>query len=85
VLGVCAGIVALMVIFLAIVTYTASSREVDAGATLFMRQVALIVFGLSGVPAVASILFFVRYGRVRRAFNHALQQFQDEHRAGSIT
>ena len=79
VLGVCAAIVALMVIFAAIVVYTISSREVDAGAAPFMREVAFVVSVLSLVPLVASILFFVRYQRTQRAFNLALEQFQDEH------
>ena len=78
VLGVCAAIVALMVIFVAIYAYTVSSRQVDAAAALFMRHVALVVSVLSLVPVVASILFFVRYQRTQKAFNLGLQRFQDE-------
>ena len=78
VLGVCAAIVALMVIFFAIFANTASSREVDAAAALFLRYVAVVLLVLSLAPLVASILFFVRYQRTQKAFNLGLQQFQDE-------
>ena len=78
ILGVCAAIVALMVIFVAIVAYTVSLRAVDAGAALFMRHVALVVSALSFVPVVASILFFIRYERTQKAFNLALQRFHDK-------
>jgi len=78
VLGVCAAIVALMVIFFAIFANTASSREVDAASALFLRYVAVVLLVLSLAPFVASILFFVRYRRTQKAFNLGLQQFQDE-------
>jgi hypothetical protein len=43
---------------------------------------ALALSVLALVPLVASILFFVRYGRSRTAFNLAVQRFQAEHNAG---
>jgi hypothetical protein len=85
VLGVCAAIVALMVIFVAIFAYTVSSRQVDAAAALFMRHVALVMSVLSLVPVVASILFFVRYQRTQKAFNLGLQRFEDERNQGEYS
>jgi hypothetical protein len=85
VLGVCAAIVALMVIFVAIFAYTVSSRQVDAAAALFMRHVALVMSVLSLVPVVASILFFVRYQRTQKAFNLGLQRFEDERNQGQYS
>lgn len=85
VLGVCAAIAALMGLFVAIFTNTLSSREADAGAALFMRQAALVVSALSLVPAVASILFFVRYQRRQKAFHLELQRFQDERDRGKYS
>jgi len=82
VFGVCAAIVALMVIFVAIFAYTVSSRQVDVAAAPFMRHVAVVLSVLSLVPVVASILFFVRYQRTRKAFNLGLQRFQDERNQG---
>jgi hypothetical protein len=78
ILGVCAGIVALMMIFVATLMYIGSLAEADAALALFGRYAALVVSALALLPAVASILFFVRYRRTRRAFNLEWQRFVDE-------
>ena len=78
VLGVCAAIAALMVIFVAIFVYTASVKQVDAAGALFMVNVALILSVAGLVPVVASILFFVRYWRTLKAFNLGWQALRDE-------
>jgi membrane protein implicated in regulation of membrane protease activity len=75
---VCAGIVALMMIFVATLMYIGSLAEADAALALFGRYAALVVSALALLPAVASILFFVRYRRTRRAFNLEWQRFVDE-------
>jgi Zn-dependent protease len=77
VLGVCAAIAALIVTFIAIVAYTISSSAADAESSLVMRYLALVVLGLSLVPGVAAVVFFVRYRRVLVAFDLAVQQFQE--------
>jgi Zn-dependent protease len=82
VLGACAAIAALVALFVAVAAYTSSARTGDAAAALFMRTMALALSVLALVPLVASILFFVRYGRSRTAFNLAVQRFQAEHNAG---
>ena len=77
-LGVCAAIVALMVMFIAVVAYTFSSRAPDAQSSLFWRYAAVIVSAFSLVPGVASMVFFVRYRRTLSAFHLAVQRFHDE-------
>lgn len=81
VLGVCAGIAALVALFVAIAAYTLSSRTGDAAAALFMRNAALVLSVVALVPAVASIVFLVRYRRSRNAFHLAVQRFHAEHNA----
>ena len=76
VLSVCAAIGALMGVFVAIVLYTDSSRQAEAGAALFARYLALVVFALSFVPGIASTLLFARYRRTQKAFKLEMQRFQ---------
>lgn len=83
VLGVCAAIVSLMVMFVAILASTFSSRASDGGASLFSRHAALIVFAFSLVPGLFAIVVFVRYRRTLSAFNRAVQRFHDERNQAS--
>ena len=78
VLGVCAAIAALMVVFIAILALTFSWREADAAAALFMRNAAFVVSVLSLVPVAASVLFFARYQRSHKTFALETQRFHDE-------
>ncbi len=68
VLGVCAAIVALMVIFVAIFVHAVSLRRVDVDGAAFMRHMAVGVLVFSLLPGGASILFFLRYRRIWKAF-----------------
>jgi Zn-dependent protease/uncharacterized MAPEG superfamily protein len=83
VVAVSALIVALVAIFVAIATHTLSSRTRDVAAAALMYRVALVVFVLAGVPIVASLVFFARYGRTWKAFNSALQRFDAEQHTGT--
>jgi len=78
VLGISAGIVALMIEFLAVLAYRSSSTATDAAVAVFMRHLAVAGSVFAVVPAIAAIVFFVRYRRTLRAFTLAVQRFRAE-------
>jgi Zn-dependent protease len=75
--GVCAAIVALMVLFVAVFALTASSRMENGEAAAFMRHVAVASFAVTSLPVAATIWLFVRYRRSLKAFDLSLQRFQE--------
>jgi hypothetical protein len=76
VLGVSAGIVTLMVLFVVVIALTAASRTPNGEYVVFARRAAVAAFAFASLPAAATMWLFHRYRRSLTAFDLALQRFE---------
>jgi hypothetical protein len=75
VLAVSVGIFTLMVLFVAVIALTASSRTLVTESGAFARHVAVAAFAFASLPASATMWLLHRYRRSLTAFDLALQRF----------